>query len=231
MKRILIIEDDRETLELVRSQLGREGFQVNGVHDGSNGLAELKKWAPDLLVLDARLPDISGLHILGQIRKDDSLQRLPILMLSEGSEEADRVSGLEMGADDYVTKPFSPRELSARVKALLRRAESPANGRNILRFGRLMIDPDFYRVSLSGRIVPMSLLEFRLLHHLAAHPDRVFSRDQLLDVVWGSGRFVTPRSVDVCVRRLREKIEKNPQNPQFLQTVHGAGYLFETDRS
>ena len=207
MKRILIIEDDRDIVELVRYNLANEGFQVNAALDGNTGLSSLKKTPPDLLLLDLMLPKMSGLEICREVRKDDSLNRLPILMLTARGDEADRVVGLEMGADDYVTKPFSPRELIARVKALLRRAEPPADSPRVLEIGKLAIDPASYRVSHSGRPVPLSTLEFRLLYYLASRPNRVFTRDQLLDAVWGTDRFVTPRSVDVYVRRLREKIE------------------------
>jgi DNA-binding response OmpR family regulator len=207
MKRILIIEDDRDIVELVRYNLANEGFQVSSANDGSTGLSTLKKTPPDLLLLDLMLPKLSGLEICREIRRDDSLNRLPILMLTARGEEADRVVGLEMGADDYVTKPFSPRELLARVKALLRRAEPPADAPRTIEIGKL---------------------EFRLLYYLASRPNRVFTRDQLLDAVWGTDRFVTPRSVDVYVRRLREKIESDPENPLYLKTVRGAGYLFET---
>src|SRR5712691_7307209 len=195
MKRILIIEDDRDIVELVRYNLANEGFQVSSAQDGSTGLSTLKKTPPDLLLLDLMLP---------------------------------KLSGLEICADDYVTKPFSPRELLARVKALLRRAEPPSDAPRTIEIGKLAIDPASYRVSDSGKPVPLSTLEFRLLYYLASRPNRVFTRDQLLDAVWGTDRFVTPRSVDVYVRRLREKIESDPENPLFLKTVRGAGYLFET---
>jgi two-component system, OmpR family, alkaline phosphatase synthesis response regulator PhoP len=228
MKRILIIEDDRDIVELVRYNLANEGFQVSGANDGAAGLNTLKKSPPDLLLLDLMLPKLSGLEICREIRKDESLNRLPILMLTARGDEADRVVGLEMGADDYVTKPFSPRELIARVKALLRRAEPPADSPRTIDLGKLSIDPASYRVSYSGKTVPLSTLEFRLLYYLASRPNRVFTRDQLLDAVWGTDRFVTPRSVDVYVRRLREKIEPDPENPLHLKTVRGAGYLFET---
>lgn len=228
MKRVLIIEDDRDIVELVRYNLANEGFQVNAAFDGTSGLTSLKKSPPDLLLLDLMLPKMSGLDICREVRKDDSLNRLPVLMLTARGDEADRVVGLEMGADDYVTKPFSPRELIARVKALLRRAEPPADAPRIIEVGRLAIDPASYRVSHSGKPVPLSTLEFRLLYYLASRPNRVFTRDQLLDAVWGTDRFVTPRSVDVYVRRLREKIESDPENPLHLKTVRGAGYLFET---
>ncbi len=228
MKRILIIEDDRDIVELVRYNLANEGFQVSAAHDGSTGLSTLKKTPPDLLLLDLMLPKLSGLEICREVRRDDSLNRLPILMLTARGEEADRVVGLEMGADDYVTKPFSPRELLARVKALLRRAEPPTDTPRVIEIGKLAIDPASYRVSHSGKPVSLSTLEFRLLYYLASRPNRVFTRDQLLDAVWGTDRFVTPRSVDVYVRRLREKIESDPENPSHLKTVRGAGYLFET---
>jgi phosphate regulon transcriptional regulator PhoB len=228
MKRVLIIEDDRDIVELVRYNLANEGFQVSAAFDGGTGLSTLKKTPPDLLLLDLMLPKLSGLEICREIRKDDSLNRLPILMLTARGEEADRVVGLEMGADDYVTKPFSPRELLARVKALLRRSEPPVDAPRTIEIGRLAIDPASYRVSNSGKAVPLSTLEFRLLYYLASRPNRVFTRDQLLDAVWGTDRFVTPRSVDVYVRRLREKIESDPENPAYLKTVRGAGYLFET---
>jgi phosphate regulon transcriptional regulator PhoB len=228
MKRILIIEDDRDIVELVRYNLANEGFQVQAAFDGTSGLNTLKKTPPDLLLLDLMLPKVSGLDICREVRRDDSLNRLPILMLTARGDEADRVVGLEMGADDYVTKPFSPRELLARVKALLRRAEPPSDSPRTIEVGKLAIDPASYRVSHSGKAVPLSTLEFRLLYYLASRPNRVFTRDQLLDAVWGTDRFVTPRSVDVYVRRLREKIEGDPENPVHLKTVRGAGYLFET---
>jgi phosphate regulon transcriptional regulator PhoB len=228
MKRILIIEDDRDIVELVRYNLANEGFQVAAAYDGGSGLTALKKTPPDLLLLDLMLPKLSGLEICREVRRDDSMNRLPILMLTARGDEADRVVGLEMGADDYVTKPFSPRELMARVRALLRRAEPPVDSPRIIEIGKLAIDPASYRVNHSGKPVPLSTLEFRLLYYLASRPNRVFTRDQLLDAVWGTDRFVTPRSVDVYVRRLREKIESDPENPIHLKTVRGAGYLFET---
>lgn len=228
MKRVFIIEDDRDIVELVRYNLANEGFQVTAAYDGASGLGTVKKAPPDILLLDLMLPKLTGLEICREIRRDEALNRLPILMLTARGEEADRVVGLEMGADDYVTKPFSPRELIARVKALLRRAELPTDVPHPIEVGKLTIDPASYRVSHSGKPVVLSTLEFRLLYYLASRPNRVFTRDQLLDAVWGTDRFVTPRSVDVYVRRLREKIESDPENPTHLKTVRGAGYLFET---
>ena len=229
--RILIIEDDKDIVELVRYNLEKDSFQVVACSDGVLGLAHLKKSSPDLLILDLMLPKLSGLEICKEIRRDDKLNRLPILMLTARGEEADRVVGLELGADDYVTKPFSPRELVARVKALLRRVQPPGDEAKLLEVGLLRVDPVSYRVQREGKTLPLSTLEFRLLYYLASRPNRVFSRDQLLDAVWGSDRFVTPRSVDVYVRRLREKVEQNPEKPEYLKTVRGAGYLFETRES
>jgi len=231
MKRILVIEDDKDIVELLRYNLEKDGFQVTASAEGATGLAQIRKAPPDLLILDLMLPKLSGLEICKEVRKDVSLNRLPILILTAKGEEADRVVGLELGADDYVTKPFSPRELVARVKALLRRAEPGTPSEKPIEIGALRIDPAAYRVTRSGRSVPMSTLEFRLLYFLAARPNRVFTRDQLLDGVWGTERFVTPRSVDVYVRRLREKIEADPQHPAYMKTIRGAGYLFETRAS
>ncbi len=227
MKRVLIIEDDRDIIELVRYNLANEGFQVSAATDGSTGLAQVKKSAPDVLLLDLMLPKLSGLDICKEIRRDQALNRLPILMLTARGDEADRVIGLEMGADDYVTKPFSPRELVARVKALLRRAEPTEDVARTIEAGRLQIDPSSYKVTRAGKPLTLSTLEFRLLYYLASRANKVFTRDQLLDAVWGTERFVTPRSVDVYIRRLREKIEADPENPVCLKTVRGAGYLFE----
>lgn len=228
MKQILIIEDDRTTIELIKASLEADGFEVTGISDGQAGLAQVRKSPPDLLLLDLMLPKLPGLDVCRQIRADENLNRLPILMLTARGDEMDRVVGLEVGADDYVTKPFSPRELVARVKALLRRAEPPPEGERTVEVGKLKIDPTSYRVTRGGKPVPLSTLEFKLLHYLAARPNRVFTRDQLLDAVWGADRFVTPRSIDVYVRRLREKIEADPENPIHLKTMRGAGYMFET---
>jgi two-component system, OmpR family, phosphate regulon response regulator PhoB len=229
MKRVLLIEDDRDIVELVRYNLEREGFQVAAATDGASGLAQVRKTPPDILLLDLMLPKLSGLDICKEIRRDTSLNRLPILMLTARGEEADRVVGLEMGADDYVTKPFSPRELGARVKALLRRTEPANEPRRVIESRGLTIDPSSYRVARDSKPVTLSTLEFRLLYYLATRPNRVFTRDQLLDAVWGTERFVTPRSVDVYIRRLREKVESDADHPSFLKTVRGAGYMFESE--
>jgi len=228
MKRILIIEDDRDIVELVQYNREREGFKVTSAGDGASGLTQVKKSPPDLLLLDLMLPKLPGLDVCKAIRREQTLNRLPILMLTARGEESDRVIGLELGADDYVTKPFSPRELVARIKALLRRSETPsgAEATKVIAAGDILIDPESYRVTRGGKPLPLSTLEFRLLYFLASRPGKVFTRDQLLDGVWGTERFVTPRSVDACMRRLREKVEVEPENPVHLKTLRGAGYSF-----
>jgi two-component system alkaline phosphatase synthesis response regulator PhoP len=228
-KKILIVEDERDVVKLLRYNLEKEGFRVATVADGSLALAEMRREEPDLVILDLMLPGMDGLEVCRQVRRHDKYSSVPILMLTARSEEADRVVGLELGADDYVTKPLSMRELVARVRALLRRHE-PAPQRSNLQRGNLHIDPSAHTVSVAGRHVELSALEFRLLHYLAAHPGMVFSRDHLLDRVWGNDRSVTPRSVDVYIRRVREKIEQQPQHPAYVQTVHGVGYRFSVER-
>jgi phosphate regulon transcriptional regulator PhoB len=231
MKRILVVEDDPDIVELLRYNLEKEDFQVFAATDGKTGLEMVRRGTADLLILDLMLPQLSGIDVCKEIRKNDDLESLPIIMLTARGEETDRVLGLELGADDYVTKPFSVREMVARVKALLRRAErdkDKTEAEETLLIGPLTIDPSSYRVQRNGEAIQLTALEFRLLYFLASRPNRVFSRDQLLDAVWGTERFVTPRSVDVYIRRLREKIESDPVHPRYLKTMRGAGYLFET---
>ncbi len=229
LKKILVVEDEHDVIKLLKYNLEKEGFKVNYTTDGSLALAEIRRDEPDLVILDLMLPGLDGLEICRQIRRNEKYASLPLLMLTARGEEADRVVGLEMGADDYVTKPFSMREVVARVRALLRRQEGPAAQRATLQRGRLTIDPSAHSVSVGGRRIELSALEFKLLHYLGSHPGMVFSRDQLLDRVWGDDRSVTPRSVDVYVRRVREKIEPQPQSPTYIQTVHGVGYRFATE--
>jgi two-component system phosphate regulon response regulator PhoB len=231
MRRILVIEDDPDIVELLQYNLEKEDFQVFAATDGKTGLEMAKRGTADLLILDLMLPQLSGIEVCKEIRKSPEHETLPIIMLTARGEETDRVLGLELGADDYVTKPFSIREMVARVKALLRRSErekDKVESEEALLIGSLSIDPSSYRVQRNGENVQLTALEFRLLYFLASRPNRVFTRDQLLDAVWGTERFVTPRSVDVYIRRLREKIEADPVRPHFLKTMRGAGYLFET---
>jgi two-component system alkaline phosphatase synthesis response regulator PhoP len=224
-RKILIVEDDRDVVELLKYNLEKEGFRVGYATDGNTALTHVRRFVPDLLILDLMLPGLDGLEICRQMRQIDQFASLPILMLTARAEEADRVVGLEIGADDYVTKPFSVRELIARVRSLLRRREAAGAQRSVVQQGLLTIDPQTHRVTVGNKPVELSALEFRLLYFLASNAGMVFSRGQLLDRVWGSDRSVTPRSVDVYVRRIREKIESQSA-PAYLETVHGVGYRF-----
>lgn len=231
MKHILVIEDDPDIVELLRYNLERESYRVTSAVTGSEGLSELQRERPDLLILDLMLPEISGFDVCRRLRRDSRLEGLPVIMLTARSEEADVIAGIELGADDYIKKPFSPRELVARVGAVLRRtgqaqAPVPAAGDVTLEFGDLRIDPASHRVARAGDDLPVTNLEFKLLHYLASHPGRVFSREHLLDRVWGREKYITLRSVDVYVRRLRQKVDVSG-NPSLLKTVRGAGYRFE----
>lgn len=231
VKHILVIEDDPDLVELLRYNLERESYRVTSAVTGPEGLAELQRERPDLLILDLMLPEISGFDLCRRLRRDSQYQNLPVIMLTARSEEADVIAGIELGADDYITKPFSPRELVARVGAVLRRAgraAQPARApiEEALQFGDLLIDPASHRVQRAGDDLPVTHLEFKLLHHLASHPGRVFSREQLLDRVWGREKYITLRSVDVYVRRLRQKIDVSG-NPSLLKTVRGTGYRFD----
>lgn len=231
VKHILIIEDDPDIVELLRYNLERESYRVTSAVTGGEGLDELQGERPDLVILDLMLPEISGFEVCRRLRNDPETGNLPVIMLTARSEETDVIAGIELGADDYITKPFSPRELVARVGAVLRRAghlETPAPSREdgTLEFGDLTIDPASHQVQRAGEDLPVTHLEFKLLHYLASHPRRVFSRADLLDRVWGREKYITLRSVDVYVRRLRQKVDV-PGNPSLLKTVRGAGYRFE----
>jgi len=228
-QRVIIIEDERDIVELVRYNFRKEGFEVECFSRGREGLDFLRRNSADLVLLDILLPDEDGFEICKRLRSDERLKTLPVIFLTAKSEEMDRVLGLEIGADDYVVKPFSPRELVARVKAVLRRQERVAEKREVVEAGALRLDVRTQEVTVRGKLVDLSALEFKLLYFLASHPRHVFDRDRLLDEVWGRDRFVTPRTVDVHIRRLREKIEELPNRPQFLQTVRGSGYRFSPE--
>jgi phosphate regulon transcriptional regulator PhoB len=228
-QRLVIIEDEKDIVELVRYNLRKEGFEVQAFQRGKEGLDFLRRNPVDLVLLDILLPDADGFEICRRLRSDARMALLPVIFLTAKGEEIDRVLGLEIGADDYVVKPFSPRELVARIKAVLRRQERVGEKRVVVESGDLRLDARTQEVSVAGRPVVLSTLEFKLLHFLASHPRHVFSRDRLLDEVWGQDRFVTPRTVDVHIRRLREKIESHPDRPHFLQTVRGAGYRFSAE--
>jgi DNA-binding response OmpR family regulator len=224
--RVVIIEDEKDIVELVRYNLRKEGLEVLGFVRGREGLDYIRRNPVDMVLLDVLLPDLDGFEICRALRADDRTRSLPVIFLTAKGAEIDRVVGLEIGADDYVVKPFSPRELVARVKAVLRRKLPTEAVREVAEGGEVRLDASTREVTVRGDMVELSALEFRLLHYLVSHPRRIFSRDRLLDVVWGRDRFVTPRTVDVHIRRLRAKIEVDPDNPRYLQTVRGSGYRF-----
>lgn len=221
-----MIDDEADIVDLVSYNLRKEGFFVDSAPDGESALTRLKKNKYDLLILDLMLPGVQGLEICRILRNDPKTSRVPIIMLTAKGEEVDRVLGLEMGADDYMTKPFSPRELVARVKAVLRRSSEHTADVKVLKIGDLEIDTERYTVSARGETVRLSATEFKLLLFLAERKGRVFSRDQLLDAVWRDEAFVEPRTVDVHIRRLRSNIEADPANPVYIKTLRGIGYFF-----
>ena len=227
---IFVLEDDADIARLVQHHLQAAGFDARLFHTPANLIPEAERQAPALFLLDIMVPGGDGLDVCRRLRNHSSLSTVPIIFLTARASENDRVLGLEQGADDYITKPFATRELVARVKAVLRRFERPASPA-VTSFEDVVIDANAMQLRVRGEITTTTATEFRLLDYLARHPGRVFSRDRLLDAVWGDARFVTPRSVDVYVRRIREKIEVDPENPRYLKTVRGAGYRFEIPRA
>jgi DNA-binding response OmpR family regulator len=223
--RVLVIEDDPTVAEVVARYLTREGYQVTVAGDGRSGLRHITDSPPDLVVLDVMLPGMSGLEVLRQLRDSTPV---PVIMLTALSTEVDRVSGLELGADDYVAKPFSPRELTARVKAVLRRASAPLDpqaGPPILRAGDLELDTTTRLVQLQGANLDLTVREFELLAHLMRNPMRAFRREELLEQVWGFS-YGDTSTVTVHVSRLRDKVEADPSSPRYIKTVRGVGYRF-----
>jgi DNA-binding response OmpR family regulator len=223
---ILVVDDEPSINEVVSLYLRRAGYRVWVAQDGQQALDALDRDTPDLVVLDLMLPKVDGFEITRRLRAGGDI---PIIILTARRDESDRILGLEMGADDYVVKPFSPRELVSRVKAVLRRARGSAPGREEqpLEYASLCIDPVTRLVAVDGEDKPLTAKEFDLLWVLARHPRQVFSRSQLLDRVWGLTEYIDPSTVTVHVRRLREKLERDPSNPVYIQTVWGVGYKFE----
>jgi two-component system phosphate regulon response regulator PhoB len=220
---ILVVDDEPDLLELVRFNLAQAGYAVVTASTGAEAIEELRRGAPDLVILDLMLPDVSGTELCRRIRADASLAALPIIMLTAKSEEVDRVVGFELGADDYVTKPFSPRELSLRVKAVLRRQSEPAAASAPLERGPLRVDSEAHRCEVAGVEIRLTAKEFSLLQTLMERPGRVMTRERVLDEVWGSDITVTARTIDTHVKRLREKLgEAGP----LIETVRGVGYRF-----
>jgi DNA-binding response OmpR family regulator len=220
---VLIVEDDRRIAALVAKNLQAAGYACTIAADGDAGIAEFERLAPVLVVLDVGLPGLSGIEVTRRIRRASDV---PILMLTARSNESDKVLGLEIGADDYLTKPFGTSELVARVRALLRRTSGAAARERVLTFGPLQIDPARREAERDGERMRLTTLEFDLLWFLASRPGRVYSREQLMEQVWGDDRLVGDRSIDSLVSRLRKKLEVDPDEPRWLQTVWGAGYRF-----
>ncbi len=226
---ILVVDDEPSVVEVVGLYLRREGFLVRTAADGKQALEAINECRPSLVVLDLMLPKIDGMEIMRRLR-DDRADTVPVIMLTARSQETDRIYGLEMGADDYVVKPFSPAELVARIRAVLRRSggrEARTHDERPLEHEGLFIDPLTRQVQVQGESVELTATEFNLLWFLASHPRQVFSRSKLLENVWGFSDYVDPSTVTVHIRRLREKIELNPSQPEMLLTVWGVGYKFE----
>jgi two-component system phosphate regulon response regulator PhoB len=222
-EKILVIDDEPDLLELVRFNLSQAGFDVECAETGRDGLAAARAQRPDLLVLDLMLPDLAGTEVCRQVRLDAELRDLPILMLTAKGEEVDRVVGFELGADDYMTKPFSPRELTLRVQAILRRTSSEPEAKRVVSHGPLELDAERHRCLVGGQRIELTAKEFELLSTLMARPGHVMSRQRLLDTVWGSEITVTERTIDTHLKRLREKLG---EGGQLIETVRGVGYRF-----
>lgn len=225
-KRILLVEDEAAIREMTAMALERAGFEVQEAEDAPQAERVVSDNLPDLILMDWMLPGSSGVELARRFRRDEYTREVPIIMLTARSEEDDRIRGLESGADDYVTKPFSPRELIARIKAVLRRA-SPEQDEGLLELDGLVLDTHSHRVSANNKRLNMGPTEFRLLQFFMAHPERVYSRSQLLDMVWSRGSFVEERTVDVHIRRLRKALADEGFD-RFIQTVRGAGYRFSS---
>jgi DNA-binding response OmpR family regulator len=226
-KRVLVIEDEPSIAEVVSLYLKRAGFQVQTAFDGKQAMSILERSIPDFVILDIMLPEVDGLSLTRWLRDRSDV---PIIMVTARREEIDRIAGLEMGADDYVIKPFSPQELVSRVRAVLRRTgreQAEAESDRSLSFDGITVDPRTRLVTVKDQAVELTVKEFDMLYLLACHPKQVFTREQLLERVWGGAEYIDPGTVTVHVRRLREKIEDDPSHPRHLLTVWGVGYKFE----
>ncbi len=226
-KRILLIEDERPIREMVTFALGQDGYVIDEAEDGTSAEAQIAEHLPDLILLDWMLPDVSGLELLRRWKRNDSTQEIPVIMLTARVEERDKVDGLDSGADDYITKPFSVKELSARIRAVLRRGTGSVE--NQISIGSIMLDLNAHRAYVDGESINMGPTEFRLLEFFMTHPDRVYTRTQLLDYVWGRNMYVEERTVDVHIVRLR-KLLKPLDCDQMIQTVRGYGYRFSAKK-
>ena len=226
--KILLVEDDPNLVELVRYTLEKEGFEVIQTDDGEEAMILAEEEKPDLVILDWMIANLSGIEVCRRLRRQASTANLPIVMLTARAEEGDRIRGLETGADDYITKPFSPRELIARIRAVLRRLRPALQGGS-LDYAGIVMDTAAHKVVRDGAPVVLGPTEFRLLRHFLEHPGRVFSREQLLDAVWGRDVYVEQRTVDVHIRRLRKAINADDVLPDVIRTVRSAGYALDSD--
>ena len=227
---ILVVDDEPTIAEIVARYLARAGYEARTAEDGLSAVADARIRRPDLVVLDIMLPGLDGLEVMRRLH-EDAASRVPVILLTAKGEEADRLVGLRQGADDYVVKPFSPRELVARVDAVLRRSDSRHAAREPLHFPGLAIDPVARRLLVEDREIELTAREFDLLHFLASHPDQVFSRDQLMDQVWQTPFYSDTTTVTVHVRRVRAKVEADPSSPRWIETVWGIGYRFRAASS
>ncbi len=228
-EKVLIVDDEKEIRELIRDYLNVEGFKVQMANDGKEAIEKFESYNFDIVVLDIMLPKIDGMEILKIIR---SKSNIPVMMLSAKKSDVDKVLGLGLGADDYITKPFSPKELVARIKAQLRRYNEFSNSqfnKNILEFKNLKIDLDGYNVYLDDEKIQMSAKEFEILKYLALNPERVYSREQIFNEIWGFNEYGDINTVTVHIRKIREKIEEDSSNPEYIETVWGVGYKFVGD--
>ncbi len=225
-EKILLIEDEQDISDLVTINLEAAGYSVVDVYDGLEGFLAAEREKPDLIVLDIMLPGMNGLDVCRKLKNHPDLSRIPIIMISAKSEELDVVLGLELGADDYVTKPFSPKVLLSRVKAVLRRKEEPKTEAKIVAFGKFTLDADSYQLRKGSKLIPLTLSEFGILKRLATHPGKVMTRNSLLDDLHGDDAFVVDRNIDVHVASLRKKLGPNFD---WIETVRGVGYRFKED--
>ena len=226
MKRtqILLVEDEKDIVELVQYNLERDGFSVVSAPNGEEAINILERESPDLILLDLMLPGMDGLETCRLIKQNPKSQNIPIIILTAKSEESDVVVGLQLGADDYVTKPFSPKVLNARIRAVLRRLSEKPSAKDLRRFDNLTIDLIKHKIAYKGKTISFTAIEFNILEFLSRYPGRVFSRDQIMDGVWKEGKFIVDRAVDVHIRGLRKKLERAAN---FIETVRGVGYRFK----
>ena len=226
MKKILVVEDDKDISELIQYNLSKEGYEVSTVFDGVHAMEAVGRIMPDLIILDVMLPSQDGLDVCRQLKADGDLKNIPVIMLTAKSEESDVIVGLQMGADDYIAKPFSVKVLLARVKAVLRRVIQVGTEDSLQKrqFGHLVIDVVKHKISFKGRVISLTSIEFDILEFLSRTPGRVYTREQILDKVWKDGKFIIDRAVDVHVRGLRKKLE---DAEDFIETVRGVGYCFK----